>query len=111
MLVSHFSHVLCGYKREEEVAARNRNHRRAGRLQEQGGTFEAWMTCVALCTEAWGRAHFRVVGVQSPRRVQLLANPMDCSTPGLSSPSAFNVLPSIRVFSSESVLCISWPKY
>ena len=82
MLVSHFSHVLCGYKREEEVAARNRNQRRAGRLQEQGGTFEAWMTC----TEAWGRAHFRVVGVQSPSRVQLFANPMDCSTPGYPVP-------------------------
>ena len=26
------------------------------------------------------------------------------------SPSAFN-LPSIRVFSKESVLCINWPKY
>ena len=68
-----------------------------------------------------------------------LCNPMDCSTPGfpvyhqlpelsqthvhrvvdaiqpshpLSSPSppAFN-LPSIRVFSSESVLPIRWPKY
>ena len=69
----------------------------------------------------------------------ILCNPMDCSTPGfpvhhqllelsqthvhrvvdaiqpshpLSSPSppAFN-LPSIRVFSSESVLPIRWPKY
>ena len=68
-----------------------------------------------------------------------LCNPMDCSIPGfpvhhqlselaqthvyrvsdaiqpshpLASPSppAFN-LPSIRVFSSESVLCIRWPKY
>ena len=68
-----------------------------------------------------------------------LCNPMDCSTPGfplhhqlpelaqthihrisdaiqpshplssLSSPAS--ILPSIRVFSSESVLCITWPKY
>ena len=31
----------------------------------------------------------------------------------LSSPSlpAFNLVPSIRVFSNESVLCIRWPKY
>ena len=68
-----------------------------------------------------------------------LCNPMDCSTAGLPvhhqllelaqthvhqvrdaiqpphpllspSPPAFN-LPSMRVFSNESVLCISWPKY
>ena len=76
--------------------------------------------------------------VQSLSRVQL-CNPMDCSTPGLPvhhqlpeftqthvhwvseaiqpphpllslllPPSIF---PSIRVFSSESVLCIRWPKY
>ena len=68
-----------------------------------------------------------------------LCNPMDCSTPGfplhhqlpelaqthihrisdaiqpshplssLSSPAS--IFPSIRVFSSESVLCITWPKY
>ena len=63
---------------------------------------------------------------------------MDCSTPGLpvrhklleftqthvhwigdaiqpshplSSPSLLSIFPSIRVFSSESVLCIRWPKY
>ena len=64
-----------------------------------------------------------------------LCNPMDCSTPGLSSitnsqlmsiesvmPSNHLILyhplillpsifPSIRVFSNESVLCIRWPKY
>ena len=61
-----------------------------------------------------------------------LCDPMDCSMPGLwsllrlmsiesvmpsnhplSSPSlpAFNLVPSIRVFSNESVLCIRWPKY
>ena len=79
-----------------------------------------------------------IIVVQSPSRVQL-CNPMDCSTWGfpvqhqlleltqtrvhqvtdaiqpshpLSSPSPpASVLPSIRVFSSESVLCIRWPKY
>ena len=68
-----------------------------------------------------------------------LCNPMDCSTPGslsitnswsllrlvsvesvmpsnhliLCRPLHFlsSVLPSIRVFSNESVLCIRWPKY
>ena len=29
----------------------------------------------------------------------------------LSSPSPAFIFPSIRVFSNESVLCISWPKY
>ena len=69
-----------------------------------------------------------------------LCKPMGCNTPGfpvchqllelvpthshqvgdvfqpshhLSSPSppAFNLFPSIRVFSKKSVLCIKWPKY
>ena len=67
-----------------------------------------------------------------------LCNPMDCSMPGLpvhhqlpqstqthahwvgdaiqpshplSSPSPPWYIPSIRVFSNESVLCIRWPKY
>ena len=69
-----------------------------------------------------------------------LCNPMDCSTSGFPvqyqllkftqthvhrvsdaiqpshpllspSPPAFSLLPSIRVFSSESVLCIRWLKY
>ena len=69
-----------------------------------------------------------------------LCKPMDCNTPGfpvhhqlpelaqthvhwigdaiqashlLSSPfpPAFKIFPSIKVFSNESVLCISWPKY
>ena len=67
-----------------------------------------------------------------------ICNLMDCSTPGfhvyqqlpelaqtpvcrvsdaiqpshpLSSPSPAFILPSIRIFSSESVLCIRWPKY
>ena len=62
-----------------------------------------------------------------------LCNPMDCSTPGLAVyhqlmsiksviPSNHLILchsllllpsifPSIRVFSSESILCIRWPKY
>ena len=73
---------------------------------------------------------------QSLSRVRL-RDPMDCSTPGLpvhhqlpesaqthvhcvgdaihtshslSSPSP-SIFPCIRVFSSESVLCIRWPKY
>ena len=29
----------------------------------------------------------------------------------LSSPSLLSIIPSIRVFSNESVLCIRWPKY
>ena len=67
-----------------------------------------------------------------------VCEPMDCSTPGLSVANSWNLLklmstgsvtpsnhlilccplllppsifPSIRVFSNESVVCISWPKY
>ena len=74
-----------------------------------------------------------------PQLCPTLCDPMDCSTPGfpvlhqlpeltqthvhwvddaiqpshpLSSPSPLpSIFPSIRVFSSESVLCIRWPKY
>ena len=76
--------------------------------------------------------HFRPCHVR-------LCNPMDCSTPGFlsitNSQSLFklmsivlvmpsnhlilchlllllpSILPSIRIFSNESVLCIWWPKY
>ena len=40
-----------------------------------------------------------------------LCDPMDCSTPGFPVHYQFPVFPSIRVFSSESVLCIRWPEY
>ena len=75
-----------------------------------------------------------IVAIQLLNHVRLFATPMDCSIPGfpvlhhltelaqihvhwvgdaiqashpVSSPS---ILPSIRVFSSESVICIRWPK-
>jgi len=78
-----------------------------------------------------------ISSVQSLSRVPL-CDPMDCSMPGLpvhnqlpeftqthvhwvrntiqpshllSSPSLPSIFPSIRVFSSESVLHIRWPKY
>ena len=77
--------------------------------------------------------------VQSLSHVRLFVTPMDCSTPGFSfhhqlpeltqthvhwvgdaiQPSILcwpqlllpSIFPSIRVFSSESVLCLGWPKY
>ena len=75
--------------------------------------------------------------VQSLSRVQL-CNSMNCSTPGLPITNAWSppkpmsielvmpsnhlilchpllllpsTLPSIRVFSNQSALCITWPKY
>ena len=43
--------------------------------------------------------------------VHRVSDPIQLSHPLLSpSPLAFN-LPSIRIFSNESVLCIRWPKY
>ena len=83
------------------------------------------------------RIYFTNSSVQLLSRVRLVNNPMDCSTPGLPvhqqlpertqttesvMPSNHVILchplflppsifPSIRVFSSESVLHIRWPKY
>ena len=83
------------------------------------------------------RIYFTNSSVQLLSRVRLVNNPMDCSTPGLPvhqqlpertqttesvMPSNHLILchplflppsifPSIRVFSSESVLHIRWPKY
>ena len=83
---------------------------------------------------AWTHNQFSWVAQSCPT----LCDPMDCSTPGfpvhhqllelaqthahsvgdaiqpshpLSSPSPPWYIPSIRVFSNESVLCIRWPKY
>ena len=64
--------------------------------------------------------------IQSSSFAQLcptLCDPMDCSMPGFPVHHQFpnsschlllllpSIFDSIRVFSSESVLCISWPKY
>ena len=93
---------------------------------------------MALCTEAWSRAHFRVVVVQLPSRVQLFANPMDCSTLGFPVPhhipefaqvhvhwigdtiqpsrplspssSAFNLIQHQGLF-QWVCCCISWPEF
>ena len=88
----------------------------------------------------WGNWMVRVSSVSSVAQSRLtLCNPMDCSTPGfpvhhqlldllklmsvepvmesnhliLCLPLLFlsSIFPSIRVFSSESVLHIKWPKY
>ena len=48
---------------------------------------------------------------QAQTHVHLVSDAIQPSHPLLSpSPPAFN-LPSIRVFSNESALCIGWPKY
>ena len=80
--------------------------------------------CVCVC----------VTSVQSLKSCLTLCNPVDCSRPGLPvhhqlleptqthvsrvsdaiQPShhlLLSIFPSIMVFSSESVLCIRWPKY
>ena len=49
-----------------------------------------------------------------------LCDPMDCSTPGFpvlhhllefAQTHPPSIFPSIRIFSSESILCIKWPKF
>ena len=85
------------------------------------------------------RGNIQNSSVQSLSCVQLFVNPMDCSKPGFpvrtNSQSLFklmsielvtpsnhlilchplllppSILPSMTVFSNESVLCIRWPKY
>ena len=86
----------------------------------------------------WGKNEVSISSVQFTQLCPTLYDPMDCSTPGLPitnfqsllklmsiesvMPSNHRILccpllfppsivPSIRVFTSESLLCIRWPKY
>ena len=69
---------------------------------------------LSLCT--WAKS-FQFSSVA--QQCLTLCDPTDCSTPGfpvhhqLCRPIRLlpSIFPSIRVFSSESVLCIMWPKY
>ena len=75
-----------------------------------------WLSCVQLFATPWTAAHqaplsstiswslLKLMSIESvmPSNHLILCHPL------LLLPSIF---PSTRVFSSESVLCISWPKY
>ena len=110
-------------------------------FQSRDQTNVSCISCTAgrfLKTEAFGKTGCRLGFSSVTQSCPTLCSPMNCSTPGLSvhhqlleliptlvhrvcdviQPShphplfiLPSILPSIRIFSSESVLCIRWPKY
>ena len=90
------------------------------------------VTLTAWNVRRWEYLHHVAIAVHSLSRVRL-CDAMDCSRPGFPvhhqllelahthshwvndviqpSHPLSSVFPSIRIFSSESVLCIRWPKY
>ena len=81
-----------------------------------GGTLVQSLSCVRLFATTWTAAHqvsLSVTNSQSLLKLMsvesvMLSNHLILCRPLLFLPSVF---PSIRVFSSESVLHIRWPKY
>ena len=72
-------------------------------------------SCLTLCDpmdcSIWGFPVHHQLSELAQTHVYRVSDAIQPSHPLASpSPPAFN-LPSIRVFSSESVLCIRWPKY
>ena len=73
-------------------------------------------SCVRLLATPWTAAHQASLSITSPWNLLKLksnksvmpSNHLILCRPLLLLPS---ILPSIRVFSNESVLCIRWPKY
>ena len=73
------------------------------------------LSCVRLFVTPWTSAHQASLSVTNSRSLLKLmsialvvpSNHLILSCPLLLLPSIF---PSIRVFSSESVLCVRWPK-
>ena len=74
------------------------------------------LSCVQLFVTPWTAAHqdsLSIINSQSLLKIMSIESVMPSNhlilfQPLLLLPSIF---PSVRVFSNESVLCISWPKY
>ena len=71
------------------------------------------LNCVQLFATPWTAAHLTITNSQSLLNHVSIesvtpSNHLNLCCPLLLLPSVF---PSIRLFSSESVLCIRWPKY
>ena len=71
------------------------------------------LSCVQLFATPWTAAHLTITNSQSLLNHVSIesvtpSNHLNLCCPLLLLPSVF---PSIRLFSSESVLCIRWPKY
>ena len=105
-------------------------HRRKWKLeigkQYKSGWFWFWqmvvfsslqlLSCFRLFVIPWTSAYQASLSINNPQsmlklmfiKLVMLSNHLILCCPLLLSPSIF---PSIRVFSSESALCIRWPKY
>ena len=66
------------------------------------------LSCVWLFVTLWTAAHQTSLSITMSIQSVMSSNHLILCHPFLPLPSIF---PSIRVFSSESVLCIRWPKY
>ena len=74
------------------------------------------LSCVWLCETPWTAAHQASLSIthsQSLLKLMSIESVMPSNHPILCYPLLLlpSVFPSIRVFASESVLCIRWPKY
>ena len=71
-------------------------------------------SCVQLFATPWTAARQGSLSITNlelaQTHVHRVGDAIQPSHP-LSSPSLASILPSIRVFSNESALCIRWPKY
>ena len=72
-------------------------------------------SCPALCSPVDGSTPDFPVHHQLPEHAQTpvhqIGNAIQPSHPLLSPSLLPSIFPSIRIFSSESVICIRWPKY
>ena len=74
------------------------------------------LSCVRLCVTPWTAAHqasLSITNSQSLLKLRSRESVTPSNHPILCHPLLLlpSIFPSIRVFSSESVLCIRWPKY
>ena len=75
-----------------------------------------WLSCVRVFVTPWTAAHQASLSITNSRsllRLMSIKSVMPSSHLILCPPLLLlpSILPSIRVFSNESVLCIRWPKY
>ena len=115
-ILSHLQHIFPG---QDSYRSLLHCRRILYQLSYQGSPSVPFssvpQSCPTLCDPMDCSTTGFLVQHQHPELAQThvhqVADVMQLSHPLLSpSPPAFN-LPSIRVFSNESVLCIRWPKY
>ena len=85
-------------------------------MDTNGSSSVQWLSCVQLFVTSWTTAHQASLSITNSQSLLKLksiesvrpSNHLILHHPLLLLPS---ILPSIRVFSNESVLRIRWPKY